>query len=272
MEYSIFAGSIADMTYTQVMDQAAAGAVALLPVGVIEQHGPHLPLGTDIYGAYQLCRLVQRRLRDSGVAALLAPPFYWGVNHVTSAFPGSFVTRRETAEMLLDDMLDGLAQAGFRSVFAINHHGDLEHNRMLADVFGRRPPGRPDVRFLDDGTMCRRLGQDPSARPWLVHDIPPEWEKLPPSPVLGVHAHDVETSLVVRYFPELVDHAALAGLPPTDLTPDDLAEWRRGGEHARRVTPDGYFGDPRPADPDLWRRYDVQAREMARAVQGASTP
>jgi creatinine amidohydrolase len=39
-------------------------------------------------------------------------------------------------------------------------------------------------------------------------------------------------------------------LPPTNLGPEDLAEWRKGRDHARRKTPDGYFGDPAAASPD----------------------
>ena len=47
---------------------------------------------------------------------------------------------------------------------------------------------------------------------------------------------------------------------------DDLAEWRKGGDAARRLTPDGYFGAPNPIDPNLWRHYDETARIMAEAI------
>ena len=48
-EYSIFKDTIADMTYPEVEQAVRDGAVALWALGVIEQHGPHLPLGTDVY-------------------------------------------------------------------------------------------------------------------------------------------------------------------------------------------------------------------------------
>lgn len=75
--YSLFAGTMADLTYPQVeAAAAAAGACVLLPTGVIEQHGPHLPLGTDAYGAYQLCRMVKDELDRQGAPALIAPPVF----------------------------------------------------------------------------------------------------------------------------------------------------------------------------------------------------
>ena len=72
---------------------------------------------------------------------------------------------------------------------------------------------------------------------------------------------------MTRWFPELVNYDALRDLEPTNLTLADLTEWRRGGEHTRRVTPNGYFGNPRPADPDLWRIYQYRAAGMADAVR-----
>ena len=60
MAYSIFAGTMADMTYLQVEEAAAQGLPVLFPVAVIEEHGPHLPLATDTYIAYRLCMDAQR--------------------------------------------------------------------------------------------------------------------------------------------------------------------------------------------------------------------
>ena len=84
--------------------------------------------------------------------------------------------------------------------------------------------------------------------------------------ILGVHADEYETAAIMRYFPETVDYDALKDLAPTQLTTDDLAEWRKGGVAARRVTPDGYFGAPNPIDPELWRHFDETARIMAAAL------
>ena len=66
--YSIFAGTLADMTWPEVEAAGARDAPLLVPVAVIEQHSHHLPLATDTYGAYLLCSLIQKDLatRASG--------------------------------------------------------------------------------------------------------------------------------------------------------------------------------------------------------------
>ena len=53
---SVFTGTIADLTWPEVESAGQRHAIMLLPVAVIEQHGPHLPLATDVYGAYLLCQ------------------------------------------------------------------------------------------------------------------------------------------------------------------------------------------------------------------------
>ena len=106
--YSIFHGTMADLPYPAVEAAAAAGAGVLVPSGVIEQHGPHLPLGTDAYAAYLLCRRLAEELAARGRQVLIAPPLFWGVNHVSASFAGTFRTRPETAAALHDDVLDSL--------------------------------------------------------------------------------------------------------------------------------------------------------------------
>jgi creatinine amidohydrolase len=71
------------------------GAVCLWAMGVVEQHGPHLPTGTDIYVPTARLRHAQSALADAGVEALIIPPFYWGVNHVSASFPVSWQVRPE---------------------------------------------------------------------------------------------------------------------------------------------------------------------------------
>ena len=56
-------------------------------------------------------------------------------------------------------------------------------------------------------------------------------------------------------------------LPPTDLTLDDLMEWRKGQEHAKRKTPDGYIGDPAAATRDQGlAMLEREATEVAGAI------
>jgi len=268
MTRSIFAGTIAEMTYPEVESAAGRDATMLVPIGVIEEHGPHLPLGTDVYAAHTLCRLVKRHGAELGVEILIAPPFFWGVNHVTAAFPGTFRTRTEVAAGLLEDILGTLVDDGFARIFVINHHGDLAHNRMVREVLhDQHQRGRRDIRWLEERDMVERLGDDGTESIWATYERSPEADSLRRSEALGVHAHELETAVIARYFPELVDFDILDALEPTSLDHGDLVAWRQGGERARSLTPRGYFGAPQPVDPDLWRHYDFTARAMAQTIQ-----
>jgi len=77
--YSIFDETLADLTYPEVEALAREGAVILWRLGVIEEHGPHLPLGTDVYLAYATLKLARRLLVARGIKAEILPPFYWGI-------------------------------------------------------------------------------------------------------------------------------------------------------------------------------------------------
>jgi creatinine amidohydrolase len=269
---SLLHATLADMTAPQIEAAAARGAGALLPIGVIEAHGPHLPTGTDAYIATQLCRLTQTYAAQAGRELMIAPPYYWGINGVLGEFAGSFNIRPETAKALLVDVIDSLLANRFPDVFLISHHGDFAHNVMIRDVLlEMHAQGKAGVRWLyapARWAMFERLGMTGDEPIWVPWQFKPELGRFRVTGVLNVHADEYETAAVVRYFPQTVDYDALRELPPTDLTIDDLKAWRAGGEAARRVTPRAYFGAPNPVDPELWRFFDETARIMADAVGG----
>jgi creatinine amidohydrolase len=264
--YSIFEETMVDMTYPEVVKAATRGAVVLLPSGVVEQHGPHLPIGVDTYGSYLQAKLVRREMSRLGREAIIAPPFYWGINKVTEGFPATFRTRHETAVMLLTDIFDTLVEDGFKSIFIVNHQGDAGHAKVQIEVMeAQHAKGNTGIAWVEEEPTAKRHGATGTEAYWLTFLMPQE-TGLQMSGKLGVHAHEVETAMMTRWFPEIVNYDALANLEPTDLNMDDLMAWRKGGEHARRVTPLGYFGDPKPHDPDLWKLYTIKARIMAETI------
>ena len=267
---SLFGATMADMTAPQIEAAAERGAGVLLPIGVIEAHGPHLPTGTDAYIATQLCRLTQTYAAEAGRELLIAPPYYWGINGVLGAFAGSFNIRSETAKMLLTDVIDSLLANRFSDILLVSHHGDFAHNAMIRDVLQQmHARGKAGARWLYAPArwkMIERLGMTGREPIWVPWSFQPELDRFRVTGVLGVHADEYETAAVVRYFPDSVDYDALRDLPPVDLTLNDLEAWREGGEAARRLTPRGYFGAPNPVDPELWRFFDETARIMAAAV------
>ena len=272
---ALMADTMAEMTATAIRAAAGRGAVALLPVGVIECHGPHLPVGTDAFIALELCRATRRYMAGLGREAVIAPPYYWGINGILGEFPGSFRIRPETAAALLRDVITSLSENGFAEILLVSHHGDRLHNEMIRDVLtALHAEGLSGARWLYAPfrwRMFERIGQTGREPIWVPWEPVAELERFRLTGILGVHADEYETAAIVRYRPETVDYDALRQVQPTHLTLADLGEWRKGGEAARRLTPDGYFGAPNPIDPDLWRHYDETARVMASAVAGLAS-
>ncbi len=245
---NIFEETMAHMTYLQIEEAAREGTIILFPVGVIEEHGPHLPLSVDVYGAYLQSRAVKFELEKRGIGSLIAPPFYWGINLATGAFSGSFTCREETMVAVLTDAMANLKQWGFNRVFFLNHHMDGGHVRALDKAIRK---GKQEIEmqayWLVDQFMAKRLGFKGDESHLLLHKsfMPPG----PPPPYLDIHAEGYETSLIWHFLPELIDLEVWKKLKPTQLTFKDLEVWRRGGMKSREITPDGYFGDPTTANP-----------------------
>lgn len=259
-----------EMTAVAIKAAAERHAAILLPVGVIENHGPHLPVGTDAFIALALCQATQRFAGALGKETLIAPPFYWGVNSVLKDFVGSFKMRPETSAAVLTDIIDSLSADGFRDIYVVSHHGDRAHNVVVLDVLQRaHKRGLSGARWLyapKRWQIFDRLGQTGKEPVWVPWEYTPALEDFKVTGIFGIHADEYETAAMVRYFPDTVDYDALRGLEPTRLTMDDFVAWRSGGEAAKRLTPDGYLGAPNPIDPDLWRHYEETARIMAKAI------
>lgn len=270
MSSNLFAGTMAEMTAPRIVEAAQRGAGVLLPIGVMENHGPHLPIGTDAYIAGALCELTRRYAAAGALELLIAPPFYWGINQVLDALPFSFRIRPEIASGLLRDVIDTLVDNGLNDVLLVSHHGDLAHNKMLlAGVEEQQRRGRKGVRWLYAPVRWRlfaRLGMTGKEPVWVPWEPTADIEAFKTTGILGVHADEYETAAMVRFQPDTVDFEKLRDLPPTSLTMKDLERWRKGGEEAKAVTPDGYFGAPNPIDPELWRHFDITARTMAAAL------
>src|SRR6266852_1361081 len=132
-DYSIFKETMADMTFPELARAAASRAVVLWGLGVIEQHGPHLSLGTDVYMPSELLRRVRTILATKGVSSVIMPPFYWGVNQVSGLFPGSFMVRPEVMIELMVDLIKSLKNDSFSTLFCVSGHGDALHNRTIFD-------------------------------------------------------------------------------------------------------------------------------------------
>jgi creatinine amidohydrolase len=249
---NIFEETMAHLTYVQIERAAQEGTPVLFPVGVIEEHGPHLPLAVDVYGSYLQSRIIRSELEKKGVSVLIAPPFYWGINIATGSFSGSFTSREETVVSVLFDAMASLKKWGFDQVFFINHHMDGGHVKALNKAIQK---ARMEIGigafWVIDQFFAKRLGLKEDEPHLLIHGSP-----MPsgvPASYLNIHAEGYETSFMWHYLPELVDLKVWRTLKPTNLTMKDLLVWQKGGLEARKITPQGYFGDPTSANPGRGR-------------------
>jgi creatinine amidohydrolase len=252
MGYSIFEDTMADMTFPEIESAAEHGAVVLVPVAVIEAHGPHLCLGTDTYTAYQFSIQIKKSLAAKDVMSLVAPPFYWGINHETAAFPGSFNVRSSTMKALLFDILESLHRWGFERVFLMDFHGDDVHKlAILSATKKARDSLGLQARFILSGGEVHTLELD-EGDPAILLFAPlsaEEKEAIPdPSKIVDGHAGTRETSFMALHYPALVNLELAEQLVPTNTMREQAKTWRRGGDEARKLSPLGYIGDPAAYD------------------------
>jgi creatinine amidohydrolase len=252
--YSIFDETMVDMAWLQIEKAAQEGAIILFPIGVIEEHGPHMGLGVDTYLAYVRCKLIRRELESRGLKTLIAPPFYWGINHNTGSFPGSFTVRKETMKAVLYDTLACFRRWGFTHVFLINNHGDGEHNLTILEAVkeARVDTGIRAYFLLSEFDAKVRFKLTGKEHHILIQ--PGSQTQEPPPKFFDIHAGGRETGMMVHYFPDQVNKELAKTLKSTNLTLTDLMAWDQGWEDAKKITPLGYFGDPASFDPEASKK------------------
>jgi creatinine amidohydrolase len=211
----------------------------------IEEHGPHLPLATDVYVPSAQLLQVQKRLAEKKISSVIVPAYYWGVNQVTGSFPGSIDIRPEVMTALMVDVFRSLAKAGFKEVYCITGHYDAAHSRAIIEaVRGANSSPEFKVNYVVPKPLADRVGLKAADAGFIIVDFPAG--KAPAYPDL--HAGEAETAMLLSIAPDTVHKEILSTLKPTDLTATDVQIWRKGYEHARQVTPLGYLGSPAKAN------------------------
>lgn len=267
---SVFAGTMAEMTHVELEEATRTGAVALWALGAIEEHGPHLPLATDVYIPSAQLLQVQRQLAARKISSVIVPAYYWGVNQVTGSFPGSIDIRPEVMTELMTDVFRSLSKAGFKQVFCITGHYDAAHSRAIVEAI-KRANGASDIKayYVVPEPLALRLGLKAEDAGFLLVDVPANAAPAHPD----LHAGEAETSMLLSIAPEAVRKRIIPSLKPTDLTPKDVEVWRKGYDHAKRITPLGYLGDPARADAAagstrLAQQADAFADAIATSIAG----
>jgi creatinine amidohydrolase len=220
---------LAELTWPEAAAIAPERAVAILPVGAVEAHGPHLPLATDRLIAEAMAGEGARRLAAAGWAPLVLPPIEYTAAPFAAGFAGTVSVRPQTVAALIVDVAAALAGRGWRCLAIANAHLDPAHlGALAAAVEEIRAAGRIAV-------ACPDL----TRRPWAA--------RLGEEFASGAcHAGRYEGSIVLAARPDLVREEARRALAPN---PASLSRAIRAGlaTFEQAGGPHAYFGDPAAA-------------------------
>jgi len=235
----------ADMTWEEVGALDKSRTVAILPVGAIEAHGPHLPLSTDVLIAEAMARAAAGKLEGEIV---LLPPFAYTPAGSAAAFPGTLSMRAETVTALVVDIARSLAGQGIRKLGLANAHLEPAHRACLQAAVDSAPPGIA-IAFPD---LTRK--------PWASR-LTEEFKSG------ACHAGQFEGSVVLAVRPDLVREEIRRTLAPN---PASLSRGLREGKKTFEEMggPLAYFGDPAAATPEEGRRtIDLLGEILAEALR-----
>jgi creatinine amidohydrolase len=117
------------MTWPEVNVAVKQRRVVVIPVGAIEQHGPHLPLDMDNLAVEAICERAGRKAPD---LLLVAPPIHYGYNEHNMDFPGTVTADAFTFVNYSRDVAHSFGRMGFQRVIFLNGHGSNAHLLELA--------------------------------------------------------------------------------------------------------------------------------------------
>ena len=240
---------LAQLTWEDVRELDRGNTIAILPVGAIEAHGPHLPVETDVIIAVAMARAGAARLSQRGHSALVLPAMTYTTASFAAAFPGTISISTVTATALVVDIARSLSQQGFRLLAIANAHLDPEHLTALAEAVKR---GRAD-------RLLPMVFPDLTRKPWGSR-LGDEFKSG------ACHAGRFESSIVLAERPELVREALRHSLAPN---PSSLSQAIKSGKRTFQEAggPRAYFGDPAAAAGDEGRRtIDVLGAILEEAV------
>jgi creatinine amidohydrolase len=232
-----------ELTWPEVKEAAARPCVAIVPIATLEDHGPHLPIDTDLLLCASVCELAASRAADRVV---LVPPINHGFSPHHLDFPGAITIGAHTLIDYGVDVCKSLAHHGFTRILIVNGHGS---NTPFCDVIAR-------LSVVETGALTAAVNY------WGAPGVREVAESLRESDAVGGmnHACEFETSLYLALRPDLVDMdkavRELSHRPTknywTDLIAGDgpLAMM----EHWSQLSESGVMGDPTKATAEKGKR------------------
>ena len=242
---------------SQIEELDRSKTVVILPGGILEEHGPYLPSGSDgIFNQRLANDLAAYIASKPGWTVLMLPSVPLGAGAANEmgakyAFPGSCTVLPSTLRSIFMDLADQLGREKFRWILIVHGHGDPMHNHMLDqasdyfhDTYG--------------GEMVHLFGYI-----WAASKDfrTPEQQKKDGQPE---HATMTETSVILALKPEWVAPGYKTAAPHAGATPAEL------GKIAETKDWPGYFGDPSLATASLglkiYNQWLTQGKELVSQI------
>jgi creatinine amidohydrolase len=227
-----------EMTWRQIRDAAGQDRVAVIPVATIEDHGPHLPVDTDLLLCEAAC---ERAVAQVPAKAILVPPVIHGYSPHHMDFPGPITIQWDTFVKYVLDVCKSLVAHGFKRILIVNGHGS---NTPFVEVVAR-------LTVVQTGALAAAVNY------WNAPGVHEVAESLRESDKVGGmnHACEFETSIYLALRPDLVDMSKavreLSHQPTknywTDLVGGDGPLMMM--EHWSALSRSGVMGDPTKASP-----------------------
>lgn len=205
---------------------ARSKMLAILSFGSMEEHGPHLPLGTDSMQAAE----VARRVADE-LGAVLLPPIGYGECRSTRDFPGTISLSFETVRSLAQDILSELVRNNVHDVVIVSGHAGSGHMAALKLGAQRAIEDNPELRVMVLSDYD------------LAYDL--RGKEFPEG---DGHAGRIETSRILNLRPDLVGEARPVG---KTWSPRFMMV-----SYPRQYFPTGVMGDSRGSTADCGKRID----------------
>lgn len=183
-----------DLTWPEVRAAVDREPWALLCLGAVEEHGPHLPLGTDAFAAEEFSA------RLSAAAGLIELPVLpYGQVWSLARFDGSLSVSDTTLVALIVDLADGLAQAGVRGLVLFSAHlGNAAAMKAATRALEERD-GLPAIALTYPGlaAVAAEVAQSPRSHPSIMHA-----DELETSIMLALREDVVRMDRAVREYPD----------------------------------------------------------------------
>jgi len=156
----------------------------IIPVGSLEAHGPHLPLGTDTIEAYEIAKKVARL-----VDVFVAPPLFYGICRSTSKHPGTVGITGNTLRNLIRDMVKSLHSHNLKNFIIISGHASSVHLAALQEA---------------GESMLEEMPSDVNIAVVSAYALAQEAADNICETDNDSHAGEIETSLILHLKPHLV--------------------------------------------------------------------